>query len=72
MQSIMFNLRGSGFQLLLAVLLMVPSPWIVALSQQPSAATVAALDPSVTAGVGASLDFVEYEAEKSITNGRIE
>jgi hypothetical protein len=29
------------------------------------------LDPGVTAGVGAPLDFAEYEAENGVTNGRI-
>jgi Pectate lyase superfamily protein len=43
----------------------------VALSGQPSAATVVALDPGVTAGVGAQREFVEYEAENGVTNGRI-
>jgi hypothetical protein len=47
------------------------SLWNVAWSGQPPAATVVALDPGVTAGVGASLDFTEYEAENSVTNGRI-
>src|SRR3984957_1178312 len=56
---------------LIAVLLIVPPPWNVALSKQPSAATVVALDPGVTAGVGAPLEFVEYEAENATTNGRI-
>jgi hypothetical protein len=37
---------------LIAVSLIVPSLWNVALSKQPSAATVVALDPSVTAGAG--------------------
>jgi hypothetical protein len=90
--SILFNLRGAGFQVippwigrlglamkrsnrrarrLLAVLLTVPFLLNGALSKQPSAATVVALGPSVTAGVGAQLDFVEYEAENGITNGRI-
>jgi hypothetical protein len=50
---------------------MVPSLWNAALGKQPSAATVAALDPGVTAGVGASLEFVEYEAENAVTHGRI-
>jgi hypothetical protein len=64
--------RSNGrMRRLLAVLLTVPSLWNVALSKQPSAATVVALDPSVTAGVGAPLDFVEYEAENGVTNGRI-
>jgi hypothetical protein len=54
---------------LLAVLLMIPL-WNVALGGQP-AATVVALDPSVTAGVGAPLEFAEYEAENGTTNGRI-
>ena len=51
--------------------LAVASLWNVALSGQPSAATVVALDPGVTAGVGAPLDFAEYEAENAVTNGRI-
>jgi Pectate lyase superfamily protein len=54
-----------------AVLLIVPSLRNVAASNQPSAATVVALDPGVTAGVGSTLDFVEYEAENGATNGRI-
>jgi hypothetical protein len=41
------------------------------LSKQPSAATVVALDPGVTVGVGSPLEFVEYEAENGATNGRI-
>src|ERR1700716_3562500 len=56
---------------LLAVLLMVPPVWNVALSKQPSAATVVALDPSVTAGVGAPRDFVEFEAENGGPHSRI-
>src|ERR1700692_2831673 len=64
--------RGSGLiWRFIAVLLIVPPLWNVALSKQPSAATVVALDPSVTAGVGSPLDFVEYEAENAATNGRI-
>ena len=73
--------RGNGFKMiplrlrfltrLIAAGLTVPSLWSVALSGQPSAATVVALDPGVTAGVGAPLDFVEYEAENGVTNGRI-
>jgi hypothetical protein len=47
------------------------SLWNVALSGQPSPASVVALDPAVTAGVGAPLDFTEYEAENGVTNGRI-
>jgi hypothetical protein len=42
----------------------------VASSQAPSTASVAALDPAVTAGIGATLEFVEYEAEGARTNGR--
>jgi hypothetical protein len=42
--------------------------WNAALGTQPSAATIAALDPSVT---GAPLEYVEYEAENAATNGRI-
>jgi hypothetical protein len=56
---------------LIAVLLIVPPLWNVALSKPPSAATVVALDPGVTAGVGSPLEFVEYEAENGATNGRI-
>jgi len=56
---------------LIAAFLVVASLWNVASSQQPSAATVVALDPGVTAGVGAALEFVEYEAENAVTNGRI-
>ena len=41
------------------------------LERAPSAATVVALGPGVTAGVGAPLDFAEYEAENGATNGRI-
>ncbi|MEA3132501.1 MAG: hypothetical protein QOG17_347 [Gammaproteobacteria bacterium] len=62
---------GSGLiRPLIAVGLIVPSLWSVALSEQPSAATVVALDPSLTAGVGSPLEFVEYEAENGATNGR--
>jgi hypothetical protein len=56
---------------LIAALLIVPSLWNVGFCKQPSAATVVALDPSVTAGVGAPLEFVEYEAENGATNGHI-
>jgi len=73
--------RGNGFKMiplrsgflrpLMAAGLAVASLWNVALSGQPSAATVVALDPGVTAGVGAPLDFAEYEAENAVTNGRI-
>ena len=55
----------------MAAALTVPFLWNIALSGQPSAATVVALDPGVTAGVGAPLDFAEYEAENGVTNGRI-
>ncbi|MDB6092388.1 MAG: mycodextranase [Gammaproteobacteria bacterium] len=41
------------------------------MSEQPSAATVVALDPATTAGVGAPLEFAEYEAENGSTNGQI-
>jgi hypothetical protein len=62
----------SGFpRRLIAAVLTLPSLWNVASSGQPSAATVVALDPGVTAGVGAPLEFVEYEAENAVTNGRI-
>jgi hypothetical protein len=65
------SLGSSLIGRLIAVLLIVPPLWNVALSKPPSAATVVALDPSVTAGVGAPLEFVEYEAENGATNGRI-
>jgi Pectate lyase superfamily protein len=63
--------RGKGLKRLIAAALTLPSLWNVALSGQPSAATVVALEPGVTAGVGAPLEFVEYEAENGATNGRI-
>jgi Pectate lyase superfamily protein len=72
---------GKGFKMsshrpgcpsrLIAATLTVPFLWTVAAGGQRSAATVVALDPRVTAGVGAPLDFVEYEAEKGVTNGRV-
>jgi alpha-1,3-glucanase-like protein len=52
-------------------MLLVPFLWSAASSKLPSAATVVGLDPRVTAGVGAPLDFVEYEAENGTTNGRV-
>jgi hypothetical protein len=74
-------LRGTGLKVIplwssltwrsIAVLSIVPFLWNMASSKQPSAATIAALDPGVTAGVGAPLEFVEYEAENAATNGRI-
>jgi hypothetical protein len=73
--------RGNGFKMvplrsgfsrrLIAAGLTVASFWNVALSGQPSATTVVALDPGATAGVGAPLDFTEYEAENGVTNGRV-
>ena len=63
---------GSGLiRRSIAVLLVVPSLWGAALGRQPSAATVVALDPGVTADVGSPLEFVEYEAENGATNGRV-
>jgi Pectate lyase superfamily protein len=56
---------------LIAAGLTLASVWNVALSGQPSPASVVALDPAVTSGVGAPLDFTEYEAENGVTNGRI-
>jgi hypothetical protein len=56
---------------LIATALTLPSLWNVASGGQPSIASVVALDPGVTAGVGASVEFVEYEAENGATNGRI-
>jgi hypothetical protein len=73
--------RGQGFEvapqwcgiprLWLAVLAIVACLWNVASSKQPAAATVVALDPGATAGVGAPREFVEYEAENAATNGHI-
>jgi Pectate lyase superfamily protein len=57
-------------RLALAVL-SVPSLWHVALGEQPSAATIVALEPGIIAGVGARLEFTEYEAENAATNGEI-
>ena len=63
---------SSGFlSRLIAAALTVAPLWNVALSAQPTAATVVALEPGVVAGVGAPLDFAEYEAENGVTNGRI-
>lgn len=67
----MIPIRSGFLKRLIAAALTVPSFWSVAWSGQPSAATVVALDPGVTAGVGAPLEFVEYEAENGATNGRI-
>jgi hypothetical protein len=67
----MIPLRSSFLRRLIAAALTVSSLWNVASSGQPSAATVVALDPGVTASVGAPLEFVEYEAENGATNGRI-
>jgi Alpha-1,3-glucanase catalytic domain D1/Alpha-1,3-glucanase catalytic domain D2 len=64
-------LRSGLVRRLIALWLTATSLWNVALSQQPSAATVVALDPGVTAGVGSPVEFVEYEAENAATNGRI-
>ena len=67
----MIALRSRLPRRLIAAALTVPTLWNVALSGQPTAATVVALDPGVTAGVGAALEFVEYEAENGVTNGRV-
>jgi hypothetical protein len=67
----MIPLQAGFLTRLIAAALTLPSLWNVALSGQPSAATVVALDPGATAGVGAPLDFAEYEAENAATNGRI-
>jgi hypothetical protein len=67
----MIPLQSEFLRQLMAAALTVPLLWNIALSAQPSAATVVALDPGVTAGVGAPLDFAEYEAENAVTNGRI-
>jgi len=56
---------------LIAALLIAPSLLNATASPPPSPATVVALDPKITAGVGAHLDFVEYEAESGATNARI-
>jgi len=67
----MIPIRSGFLKRLIAAALTVPFLWNIALSGQPSAATVVALDPGVTAKVGAPLEFVEYEAENGVTNGRI-
>ena len=67
----MIPLQSEFLRQLIAVALTVPFLWNIAMGGQPSAATVVALDPGVTAGVGAPLDFAEYEAENGVTNGRI-
>ena len=67
----MIPLRSGTLSRLLAAGLTVAWLGNVALSGQPSAATVVALDPGVTAGVGAPLDVAEYEAENGVTNGRM-
>jgi Pectate lyase superfamily protein len=67
----MIPIRSGSLKRLIAAALTVPCLWNVAWGGQPSAATVVALDPGVTAGVGAPLEFVEYEAENGATNGRI-
>jgi hypothetical protein len=43
----------------------------VATATTPGRETVAALEPALTAGRGASLNFVEQEAENAVTNGTI-
>ena len=43
----------------------------VAAASTPGRETVAALDPALTAGRGASVNFVEQEAENAVTNGAI-
>jgi len=67
----MIPLQSEFLRQLIAAALTVPLLWNIASSEQPPAATVVALDPGVTAGVGAPLDFAEYEAENGVTNGRI-
>src|SRR5260370_41355032 len=56
---------------LIAALLIAPSLLNATASPPPSPATVVALDPKITAGVGARLGFVESEAESGTTNARI-
>jgi Pectate lyase superfamily protein len=67
----MIPLRSGFPGRLIAATLAAASLWNVASGGQPSSATVVALDPGVTAGVGAPLEFAEYEAENGTTNGRI-
>src|SRR5258708_5985819 len=55
---------------LIAALLIAPG-LLNAAAAPPSPATVVALDPKITAGIGARLGFVEYEAESGATNARI-
>src|SRR5213083_1151140 len=40
-------------------------------ASSPTAVTRAALDPALVAGRGASVDFVEQEAEKAATDGTV-
>ena len=61
----------SGLSWGLIATLTALSSWSTASSGQLSAATVVALEPGVTAGVGAPLDFAEYEAENGATNAHI-
>jgi hypothetical protein len=44
---------------------------VVVASSPPARETVAALDPALTAGRGASVSFVEQEAENASTNGSL-
>jgi hypothetical protein len=44
---------------------------VLAPADRPTPATIAALPPAATAGRGAALPFVEYEAENAITDGRM-
>jgi hypothetical protein len=67
----MIPIRSGFLRRLIAAALLLPLLWQIAWSGQPSAATVVALNPGLTAGVGAPLEFVEYEAENGATNGRI-
>jgi hypothetical protein len=67
-----FNLRRRGCKVrpLPAVLLSLPLLCNLGWPHPPTAATVVALEPRATAGVGAPLEFVEYEAENGASNGR--
>ena len=56
---------------LLAVSLVGSTGGVAAAHPKPTPVTVAALDPTLTAGRGASVNFVEQEAENAATNGTV-
>jgi hypothetical protein len=57
---------------LTACIVLASGPAMGAVREGPQAReTVAAIDPALTAGRGASLGFVEQEAENADTNGTV-